>query len=72
VVVTEEGFEFQGKFYRSLTGIARKITGAAWSGPRFFGLARAASAYGRNHAPLRKSDDGRVDDPSQCAEASDA
>jgi DNA invertase Pin-like site-specific DNA recombinase len=35
VVVTEEGFEFEGKLYRSLTGIAREITGAAWSGPRF-------------------------------------
>jgi hypothetical protein len=72
VVVTEEGFEFEGKLYRSLTGIAREITGAAWSGPRFFGLARAAS--GRNHAPLGKSDwdGGRVDDPSQCLEASDA
>jgi hypothetical protein len=74
VVVTEEGFEFEGKLYRSLTGIAREITGAAWSGPRFFGLARAASASGRNHAPLGKSDwdGGRVDDPSQCVEASGA
>ena len=74
VVVTEEGFEFEGKLYRSLTSIAREITGAAWSGPRFFGLARAASASGRNHAPLGKSDwdGGRVEDPSQCVEASDA
>ena len=74
MVVTEEGFEFEEKLYRSLTGIAREITGAAWSGPRFFGLARAARASGRNHAPLGKSDwdGGRVDDPSQCVEASDA
>jgi hypothetical protein len=74
VVVTEDGFEFEGKLYQSLTGIARKITGAAWSGPRFFGLARRASAPGRNHPPLDKSDwdGGRVDDVSQCAEASNA
>jgi hypothetical protein len=74
VVVTEDGFEFEGKLYRSLTGVAREITGAAWSGPRFFGLARSATAFGRNHAPLLKSDgdDGRVDDPSQRAEASNA
>jgi Protein of unknown function (DUF2924) len=74
VVVTEEGFEFEGKLHRSLTSIAREITGAAWSGPRFFGLARAASASGRNDAPLGKSDwdGGRVEDPSQCVEASDA
>jgi hypothetical protein len=72
VGVTEEGFEFEGKLYRSLTGIAREITGAGWSGPRFFGLARAASVSGRNHAPLGKSDwddGGCVDDPSQCVEA---
>jgi hypothetical protein len=27
-----------GKTYRSLSAIARRITGAQWSGPRFFGL----------------------------------
>src|SRR5689334_22435287 len=38
VLVVEEGFEFEGRRYRSLTAIAREVTGAAWSGPRFFGL----------------------------------
>lgn len=38
VLVLEEGFEFEDRQYRSLTPIAREITGAAWSGPRFFGL----------------------------------
>jgi len=38
VTVTEDGFEYGGKFYRSLTKVARVITGAHWSGPRFFGL----------------------------------
>lgn len=38
VLVLDEGFEFEGGYYRSLTKIAREITGAAWSGPRFFGL----------------------------------
>lgn len=38
VTVTEEGFEYGGSNYASLTQIARKITGAHWSGPRFFGL----------------------------------
>ena len=37
VCVTDDGFEFQGKSYRSLTKIARDITGAHWSGPRFSG-----------------------------------
>lgn len=38
VVATETGFLFSGRDYDSLTSIAREITGAAWSGPRFFGL----------------------------------
>jgi hypothetical protein len=41
--VTEEGFEYAGTTYPSLTKIAKKITGAHWSGPRFFGL-KAANA----------------------------
>ena len=38
VTVTEDGFEYAGTSYPSLTKIAKKITGAHWSGPRFFGL----------------------------------
>ena len=41
VIVVDEGFEFQGERHQSLTQIARRITGAHWSGPRFFGLRRA-------------------------------
>lgn len=46
VTVTEEGFLYGGTTYPSLTTIARKITGAHWSGPRFFGL--LAKAKGRS------------------------
>ena len=42
VTVTEDGFEYAGTIYPSLTKIAKKITGAHWSGPRFFGLPAAA------------------------------
>jgi hypothetical protein len=38
VLATETGFRFEERDYDSLTAIAREITGAAWSGPRFFGL----------------------------------
>lgn len=38
VTVTEQGFFYDGKTYGSLTKVARVITGAHWSGPRFFGL----------------------------------
>ena len=38
VTATESGFEWESETYRSLSEIARKVTGAHWSGPRFFGL----------------------------------
>jgi Protein of unknown function (DUF2924) len=41
VIVTEDGFEYAGKTYSSLSKIAQAITGAHWSGPRFFGLNRS-------------------------------
>jgi hypothetical protein len=44
VVVQEDGFEYEGQRYRSLTVIAGKITGAHWSGPRFFGVSKRARA----------------------------
>jgi len=40
VLVREDGFEYEGERYRSLTVIAERITGAHWSGPRFFGLTK--------------------------------
>ena len=45
VTVTEDGFEYAGTTYPSLTKIAKKITGAHWSGPRFFGLVRAIAPH---------------------------
>lgn len=38
VVVLERSYEYRGSRYRSLSEIARLITGTQWSGPRFFGL----------------------------------
>jgi hypothetical protein len=38
VVVIESGFEYDGKSWKSLSAIAREITGTHWNGPRFFGL----------------------------------
>jgi hypothetical protein len=40
VTVVPDGFNWQGATYTSLSAIARAITGTAWSGPRFFALAR--------------------------------
>jgi hypothetical protein len=38
VLIVDEGFLYNNQRYASLTAIAREITGARWSGPRFFGL----------------------------------
>jgi hypothetical protein len=38
VDVVDGGFIYAGTRYRSLSKIAREITGTQWSGPRFFGL----------------------------------
>jgi hypothetical protein len=46
VTVLDNGVSFNGKRYRSLSEVAREITGSRWSGPRFFGL---RSAQENNH-----------------------
>ena len=38
VTVLQEGFEYQSQNYKSLSKIARQITGTQWNGPLFFGL----------------------------------
>jgi Protein of unknown function (DUF2924) len=43
VVATESGYEYRGQPYKSLSQIARKITGTQWSGPAFFGLRKTTS-----------------------------
>lgn len=46
VTVEEDGFTYAGRSYQSLSAIARDITGARWSGPRFFGLTTKRGASG--------------------------
>ena len=38
VRVNDDGFEYEGVLFASLSEVARKITGTRWSGPLFFGL----------------------------------
>ena len=42
LTVLEDGVQFGGERYRSLSEVARKITGSRWSGPLFFGLKSAS------------------------------
>ena len=66
VTVTDTGFEYARSSYGSLTEIAKAITGAHWSGPRFFGL------RSRNLAQTRAPSGAIVDGgPDRMSEASD-
>jgi hypothetical protein len=49
--VTPGGYLWQGQCHRSLSAIARAITGAQWSGPRFFGLKETAAGKSKPAAP---------------------
>ena len=49
VTVIEDGFHYRDQRYRSLSAIAREITGARWSGPRFFGLRSASISSDDSH-----------------------
>ena len=62
VTVVGDAFEFEGRRYGSLTQIACEITGAHWSGPRFFGLTK------RRAAPLS---DAAQAPPADATEAGD-
>lgn len=54
VTVMDRGYAYRGNRYESLSEIAREITGARWSGPRFFGLKKTAIKDG-----LRGARNGR-------------
>jgi hypothetical protein len=40
VKVLRQGFEFNDRIYRSLTAVAKQITGKHWNGYHFFGLGK--------------------------------
>ncbi|MBF0311688.1 MAG: DUF2924 domain-containing protein [Magnetococcales bacterium] len=44
VTVLDDGFEYQGRKFKSLSSVAKAITGTHWSGPLFFGLRKGGKA----------------------------
>ena len=60
VTTLHDGFDWQGMTYRSLSAIARAITGTAWSGPRFFALQRVGDG-----SKAKRRDGGRQRRPAQ-------
>jgi hypothetical protein len=47
VLILEDGYLYRDRRYSSLSQIANEITGARWSGPKFFGLRRGKAAAGK-------------------------
>ena len=60
VFVLGDTFQFEGRRFRSLTQIAPEITGAHWSGPRFFGLVRRKAGTALDDVPVRQDDLGEI------------
>jgi hypothetical protein len=71
IMVLEDGFQWRGERWRSLTAIAHAITGARWSGPRFFGLGAPGKVDdGDPEAAIIPPDDGDdADDESDTIDA---
>ena len=46
VTALADGFEYQGRRFKSLSAVARTITGTRWNGPVFFGLRRSGALGG--------------------------
>jgi hypothetical protein len=67
VMVLDEGFALDGRTYKSLSAIAKAITGTNWNGYSFFGIKRAAR--GNKAAAGLKRDSRRVSQPGSKGDA---
>jgi Protein of unknown function (DUF2924) len=59
VMILDTGFAWNGATYRSLSQIAKAMTGTNWNGHRFFGLRRSCEGQGASAARLAEGKDGR-------------
>jgi len=46
-------FEYEGRVFRSLSAVAREVTGTSWNGPLFFGLRKEPKPNGRSDGSPR-------------------
>ena len=77
VLVLDEGFEWRGARHRSLSVIAKAITGTNWNGWTFFGVKRSSGAEGRDclgrfRRPVVTRDGSRLWPRSRRAQGADA
>ena len=67
VVVLDDGFASDGRTYKSLSAVAKAITGTNWNGYAFFGIKRAAR--GNKAAAGSKRDSRLMNQPDSEADA---
>ena len=60
VLVTDDGFIFDDRRFVSLSQIAKAITGAHWSGPRFFGVKTSSGTTGAAVTSARRQRGGKI------------
>jgi hypothetical protein len=79
VMVLDEGFALDGRTYKSLSAIAKAITGTTWNGYAFFGIKRAARANkaatnSKRKSPLvnQRDSEGDAHAPSQNSNEGDS
>jgi hypothetical protein len=70
VTTLTEGFEWQGRNYKSLSAVANAITGTNWNGFAFFGIKRAPSGN-KNASGPRRVNSPQVSEDSTAGPASD-
>jgi hypothetical protein len=56
VKVLDNDFEFEGHRYKSLSAIAKEVTGSKWNGFLFFGIAGGGTAQSGNRTPKRSDE----------------
>ena len=56
VKVLDNGFEFEGRRYKSLSAIAKEVTGSKWNGFLFFGLVDGGTVQSRNRNTKRRNE----------------
>lgn len=71
MALADGSFAFRGTVYRSLSAIAREITGTRWSGPVFFGLEARRRGGGRATGEPRASGRGAGSHPPRRKESTD-
>lgn len=58
VAVRDDGFEYDGEVYKSLSAVAKKITGTHWNGLLFFGIAKQADQRTGSPAKSKRQKEG--------------